>query len=1118
MSRDSNTHSIESAASARSLIGAESIHRIAKSAVKNLKKVQAINNRQNKPNQRTRTLTPPPPPAGASIRSRRATVAQKNTAQPRRVTAKVATKAAANNTPPPPPTAIRRANAAPTPASSRNDSRTGQARDYDYDYLPDDVFYNPDDGGGYDQEQETQRLFLNIATDDEDLVDVRHLSQTRGQVFSIQRYGEWGRGYIIPESTEGKKNPIPIIGNAVAALNDDDLVVLYGHMVDNPRYGNQLDVHLAATDTESPQAVLQYLTRNFKGVGAVGAARVLEHFQNEGRFEWLRQNLIYHPNIIGEEIKKIINRKGAGEMIEGGVTTISRINTLFNLRYSSIGVRTHILRRLATHLSDDLTNLDDAEVKQWVRDVEQIRQRAEDEAKNAEQDQNAADTENENKQLTASAAPTASIEPALSDEECVMQIMADFERANGLEPNKIVLQSTGQPEPLAVKEPLVRMRGEVELRGEGHGEKDKPLDRVNAAYKIFSCNPYHYIGHVQGYGFKTADKIGQYENIKPNDPRRLSSIVAYALKLVCESLSHSYVDESLLHIAIKQIDSRIDVDKAIEVAINEKSIELDDGRYYPYGLLEKEQELSLDIAARVAGNIRPLIWGAVKPEQVDRLIDIAQKKVGEIKGIEGFKLDPTQHEAVKGILTSTRPLHVIVGGPGRGKTAIVQVIMQALKIADCLPEGLAFCAPVGKAAKVLTNQVKDFGSAKTIHSLLGAKGTNYNFEFNRDNKLSAQLIVADEQSMSGLNLAHGLFAATAANAHMILLGDQNQLQSIDSGDVLRSILALDGIEKYELKTPHRNDGQILNLVDRVNRGSWPIKSEDRKEIESTGDVKLYSQQGILSEHNIELFIQKVVQATKEYGGAENIGVICPVRKGNINQPDWNVTYLNEALREQLNPESEKSKRVLGTRFRLNDRVIITRNMRQVNIAGVDDKEVMRDVALNNGDKGVLQALGLKPLNVINGDTGYLREAIYGEVDGTHQAVGFVIDLDDGNKVLLDYTAREHLGHSYAITVHAAQGSEYEKVFAIVPRGHENFMHRHLLMTSLSRAKESLEVYGETGNCSVVASRKAPERFCGIYERAQDLIKKLSDKPQKTKDNDNYYTDAYVERLARRARA
>ena len=937
-----------------------------------------------------------------------------------------------------------------------------------------------EDGGGWDdgddwaseEQKSPSRLFprvnaANIHDRDTSTVDISRLDSVRGRVVELKKYNEWGRAKLIPE---GGGSSLTITGAALMQLENNDSVILHGNHKTHHTYGPQFEVEISTPDSTSVPALIRHLMKNFKGVGQKGAGDIVTYYQDKGQIEQLRKLLIYSPSSL--DFTPITGR--AAELIDDDNTKQSRINTLISLQYNALGIRATALTNLGRKLCKHIDGMTAPDLARLISDIEDTT------AKSAPVKK--ADGESIAKREITKVLGTP--EPTLTDEQYAAQLLAEYEQMMGLSQSGYVPRSVAvkasRPHPLTVP----NLDGEEQLIGEDwqahevRKANSATVDHVHAARVILADDPYQWIGKVEGYTFRTADLIARHEGVKRDDPRRLQALVAFSLEYACVQEGHTYVDLALLQHTIKGVDPDVDGAVAINEALARRLIEQEGDRYYPRGFLKNERELAHHIASRISFPIEPLIGHNANVAALDALLDAAEENVGEKKGITHFKLDLTQRAAVKGILTSESSLHVIEGGPGRGKTAIVQVLMEALKCMDRLPES-SFCAPVGKAAKVLNSQISEYGAAQTIHSLLGARGTGFEFSVNEENPLDSKLVVADEQSMTSLALGAGLFNAIPSRSHIIMLGDTNQLLPIDSGNVMKSIVALDNVDKHMLTVTHRNQGKILELVDQVNEGRWPITNEEMAAIESAGDVKLHNDPTVLAETRISDFIDRVESATKEYGGAEHIGVICPIRRGNINKPAWNVTYLNHALRERLNPDPRREKAILGSAYRLNDRIILTKNMRVIEYG---------EGAVSDEIESALGAAEDAPkVRVANGDTGYLTKAIVANVDGTRKAIGYVMDLDDGRRVLIGDEEKENMGLAYAITVHAAQGSEYQKVFGVIQNGHASFMHRALMMTMLSRAKESLEVFGTTRDCSVVASRLPPHRNCAILERSEELI-------------------------------
>lgn len=590
--------------------------------------------------------------------------------------------------------------------------------------------------------------------------------------------------------------------------------------------------------------------------------------------------------------------------------------------------------------------------------------------------------------------------------------------------------------------------------------KDPRLDRIRLAYQALESNPYRWIDSIQGYTFLIADRIGRRTGFDRHNPTRVAALVAYTLEKSCEAGGHSYLMESDLCEGIMRFDGLLNPIDAISIAReNGVGFVVDEDfglpRYYPRSVYLDESQVVDTIVHRMSHSFEPLasINGVMPSQEVlDQVMARAQEIVRQKKGLDRYVLDPSQREALQGILTSDSGIHTLTAGPGCGKTDIMEMLLTCIDLLQ-VSHKYAFCAPVGKAAKVLSSRIGDWGEASTIHRLLQYQGAE--FFINAENPLDTSMALLDEGSMLGTPLGAALLSSLPDYAHFISLGDVEQLSPIESGEVLRSLLAFDELDHHRLTKTHRNQGSIKEVVDAVKSGKWKSINDDK--VTCSGSLPPPSP------NHLKQLAYDVKTAAQQHGGLEHVGVITPYRRGDVNEPGWNVTYLNNYLREYLNPESDSSYRVTGSSLRINDRIIITEGQRT-----------------QCGEQ------------VVNGDTGFLIDAHYKvDEDSYQRQLSYVVlRLDDGQMVELDAEALNSVSLAYAITTHAAQGSEYKSVFAFCPDGHESFIHRYMLITMLSRARERLVVYGDDATLAKVAKREPPKRNCGIVERVTAQMHEL----------------------------
>ena len=526
------------------------------------------------------------------------------------------------------------------------------------------------------------------------------------------------------------------------------------------------------------------------------------------------------------------------------------------------------------------------------------------------------------------------------------------------------------------------------------------------AWAVFSVNPYEPILHVDGYGFKMADAIAQRLNLSRTASVRLSALATYAVDAACNAYGHTYLTTLDFAKYIKEIDPQVLPQKAIEAAIEQNwPLECEDGRYYLSKLLKAEHFLTQDLKERIDDRLKGSIYSnSMTGMTIDEAITAAEKKIG-------FTLDQSQYDAVKGVLTSNSTVHTITAGPGAGKTTIMEFVVNIMAGAQkrfCAKDHAkndvyrfesfkcGFCAPTGKASKVLSDRISKLGgSASTIHSMLGVKGNG--FEFNHRNKLDYDLMVIDESSMVDLNLLQALISALDKRCHLIFLGDPQQLPSVGPGSCLKDLMQIAAFDHHHLNVIHRNDGGILDVVQSVGQGHIAIK--DRP------DVSFIPRLPDPTEEGMQLVLGQYDEAIRRHANNfAKVGLLVARRKGDIKTPGWNVTYLNHHLREKYNPEGGfagssqvrvvqelaqdgwargvAGQAIFGTRFRVRDRIIIKKNL-------LLEQQDARDLKL--GDEPDIEY-------VVNGDTGYVEDYRIDNNDNKVMALGLA--LDDGRKIYM----------------------------------------------------------------------------------------------------------------------
>lgn len=394
------------------------------------------------------------------------------------------------------------------------------------------------------------------------------------------------------------------------------------------------------------------------------------------------------------------------------------------------------------------------------------------------------------------------------------------------------------------------------------------------------------------------------------------------------------------------------------------------------------------------------------------------------------ELTDGQRDAVRAAFA--HPVSVLTGGPGTGKTRTVE---EMVRIAEAAGHGVALCAPTGRAAKRLEELVGR--PASTVHRLLEARPDGqggFVFRYGADEQVPFDLVVVDEVSMCDTWLASQLVAAVETGAHLVLVGDPDQLPSVGPGDVLRDIVASGAMHVTALTEIHRQaiGSRIVGLAREVLDGSVGGLAP------ADGDVFL------AEEGDRRRLVPRVVQAVAERVPAHlgipssDVQVLAPVYRGPAG-----VDALNAGLKAALNPGGG---RVEVAGFHAGDRVLQTRNDPELDVA--------------NGDVGTV--LDLDPRR------GQLRVAF------------------PRGEVTIDRRGAVHLTAAWAVTVHKSQGGEWPVVVLVVDPAHRTMLYRELVYTGVTRARSGLIIVGDPRMIATAARR----RGAGLQQRRTALVEQL----------------------------
>ena len=377
-------------------------------------------------------------------------------------------------------------------------------------------------------------------------------------------------------------------------------------------------------------------------------------------------------------------------------------------------------------------------------------------------------------------------------------------------------------------------------------------------------------------------------------------------------------------------------------------------------------------------------------------------------------LSTEQQTAIQAALS--HPVSILTGGPGTGKTTALRALITALEAAG---KSYALASPTGRAAKRLSQATER--PASTIHRLL-AFAPGEGFRYNAEKPLAADLVVVDEASMLDLSLAHHLLKALPQGAHLVLVGDVDQLPSVGAGDVLRDIITSDLVTVTRLSTIFRQaaHSQIITNAHRINKGQMPLflPSSSSKGEEQPGDFFLFPAKA--PEEAARWVLDVVCNRIPQKFGLhprDKIQVLAPMYRGPVG-----VTALNEQLQSSLNPpgDTRAEKKLFGQTMRVGDKLMQTQN---------------------NYDK-----------DVFNGDMGYLFA-----INPTDHTL--TVEFE-GRAVTYDWNEADQLTLAYAISVHKSQGSEFPAVVIPLVTQHYMMLQRNLLYTAVTRARQLCVLVGD----------------------------------------------------------
>ncbi len=578
---------------------------------------------------------------------------------------------------------------------------------------------------------------------------------------------------------------------------------------------------------------------------------------------------------------------------------------------------------------------------------------------------------------------------------------------------------------------------------------------VNMAMKIYkkfgvNCinivndNPYILTEYISGIGFRTADSIAKSLGIEKDSLFRIKSGVIYIINEFC-AIGNTFIPMDRLRdkgMKLLEINSEKFDEGVYELIIDGKiKVEVVDNidAVYNMSYLYLEMSVTRKIVELATTNY-------------DKLSLNVNEKINDFESKANIKLANSQKEAIEGAFFNG--IEVITGGPGTGKTTIINCIVS---IFESLGLKVFMAAPTGRAAKRMAEATGR--EAKTIHRLLEIGSYSEEEVDEIENETSAiecDVLIVDEASMVDISLMNALLKAMQVGTRIIIVGDVDQLPSVGPGNVLRDIIESDAVKVVRLNEIFRQgqESMIVQNAHLINEGKMPILNTKNSDfyLERAADSE------VMLEKIIGLVKTRLPKFNVEWDSVRDIQVLSPMRKGIMG-----IDNLNIQLQQVLNPKSKDKDEVeiKDMIFRVGDKVMQIKN-----------NYTLKWSKNNSSEEGK---------GVFNGDVGYITEINEDEDKIT-------VCFEDDKIVEYEESDLDEITLAYAVTIHKSQGSEFPVVIMPMFMGPPLLMNRNLLYTGITRAKKLVVL---VGNSKVVEfmkdNNRSFERYSGLKWRIREII-------------------------------
>ena len=555
-------------------------------------------------------------------------------------------------------------------------------------------------------------------------------------------------------------------------------------------------------------------------------------------------------------------------------------------------------------------------------------------------------------------------------------------------------------------------------------------------------NPY-ILCEIDGIGFLTADKLAAKLGVENDNENRLTQGVLYVLKEHSQNGNTFLERQQLIMLSQKLLRcDAVSAENALFLLITRGEIikEAVDEKINCY--LPCYFNAELGVARQLA---------SLMERENPPLCKAFDETVASIENRSGITLSKEQKDACSKACTSN--VFIITGGPGTGKTTIINTIISILENEE---KSVALCAPTGRAAKRLTETCGM--EAKTIHRLLEinfSEGTNQSFVRCESFPIEEDVIIVDEMSMVDVLLMNSLLKAMKSDAVLIMAGDFDQLPSVGAGNVLCDMINSGKIPFLRLTQIYRQASESMIVVNahKINAGEMPLLNAKDKDFfmlerESADDIL----------NTISSLYTTRLPKAYDYDELSDIQIISPSRKTGLG-----VIELNRRLQQDINPPTDKkNEKSFGEYvFREGDKVMQIKN----NYSAIWKNTY-------TGSEG---------MGIFNGDIGRIIT-----INGYEKTISIL--FDEEKKVIYDFSQLEEIEPAYAVTVHKSQGSEFPAVIIPMYPSAPQLMNRNLLYTALTRAKNLVVLVGRR-EClyKMIKNTNVSVRNSGLRHKLESLL-------------------------------